>query len=296
MLSILIPTFNTPIFKLVQEVHKQADQCTIPFEIIVCDDASTVASPQNKKISSSTHCTYLTHQKNKGRTATRNHLAQKATYDWVLFLDADVLPASKDFIKNYVSLISDPTIYECIFGGIAYKKEKPIQEEMLRWTYGKQKESKPASERIKNPHFIISQNLLIKKELFLAVNTFTENVYGLDNIFSYKLKKRKTPVLHIDNEIYHLGLESNEIFLQKSIDSLKTTIKYEDAGVIPDNLRPVQRIYNRLHLLLHSHKLVAFIIRLFEKQITKNLTSKNPSMLLFDAYRLYHYIQLKSNA
>jgi len=166
MLSILIPTFNTPIFELVQEVHEQAQQCATPFEIIVCDDASTVALPQNKKISSSTHCTYLTHQKNKGRTATRNHLAQKAVYDWVLFLDADVVPTSKEFIKNYVSLIGHQDAYECIFGGITYKEETPIQEKILRWTYGKEKESKPAAERTKHPHFIISQNLLIKKRSF----------------------------------------------------------------------------------------------------------------------------------
>ena len=296
MLSILIPTFNTAIFELVQGVHDQADQCAIPFEIIVCDDASTKEQPQNKDITHLTNCTYITNKSNKGRTATRNNLAQKATYDWMLFLDADVFPASKEFIKNYVSLLQKEDTVECIFGGIAYKEEQPIPQEILRWTYGKCKESKPAIERVKNPHFIISQNLLIKKELFLEINTFTENQYGLDNIFSYELKRKHIHVVHIDNEVHHLGLESNDIFLQKSIDSLKTTISYEALGIIPTDLRPVQRIYNKLSAFLNSHKLIGYLVGLFEKQIKVNLTGKKPSMLLFDMYRLYHYIQLKSNA
>lgn len=296
MLSILIPTFNTSIFELVQEVHDQADQCAIPFEIIACDDASTQEHSQNKEIIHLTNCTYITNKTNKGRTATRNILAQKATYTWILFLDADVFPSSKDFIKNYISLLENKDATDCIFGGITYKKEQPALEEILRWTYGISKESKPASERIKNPHFIISQNLLIKKELFLEINTFTENQYGLDNIFSYELKRKSINVIHIDNEVYHQGLESNEVFLKKSIDSLKTTIKYEELGSIPNDLRPVQRIYNKLSSFFNSHKLIGYVVGIFEKQIKANLTSKKPSMLLFDMYRLYHYIQLKSNA
>ena len=296
MLSILIPTFNTSIFELVQGVHDQADQCAIPYEIIVCDDASTKEQPQNKDITRLTNCTYITNKSNKGRTATRSNLAQKAIYDWVLFLDADVFPTSNEFIKNYVSLLENEDTIKCIFGGITYKEEQPIPQEILRWTYGRSKESKPASERIKNSHFIISQNLLIKKELFLEINTFTENQYGLDNIFSHELKRRHIHVVHIDNEVYHLGLESNEIFLQKSIDSLKTTITYEKSGIIPTDLRPVQRIYNKLSAFLNSHRFIGYVIGLFEKQIKVNLTSKKPSMLLFDMYRLYHYIQLKSNA
>lgn len=296
MLSILIPTFNTSISELVKELHDQICLCNIPFEIIVCDDASTKEQSLNKEVSNLTNCIYITNNSNIGRTATRNKLAQKALYEWVLFLDADVYPKSKDFIQEYLKTINSSKNMSCVFGGIAYKEEKPIKEELLRWVYGIQKESKIASERNKNPHFIISQNLLIKKVLFLELNIFTENQYGLDIIFSYELKRKNINVLHIDNEVYHLGLESNEVFLKKSIDSLRTTIDYEKQGKIPNDLRPVQRIYNKLQIILGSHKLIGFIIGIFEKRIKTNLISKKPSMILFDLYRLYYYIQLKSDA
>mgnify|MGYP000232582310 CR=1 FL=1 len=64
------------------------------FEILVLDDASTdkQCSSENKKINALDHCSYLENEKNIGRTATRNILAKKAKYDWLLFLDADVIP------------------------------------------------------------------------------------------------------------------------------------------------------------------------------------------------------------
>ncbi len=294
MLSIGIPTYNTDISTLVHMIHKQATLAELTFEIIIYDDASTIKIDANTSISTLPHLIYTANPTNKGRTATRNSIAQKARYDWLLFLDADTIPVSENFIKNYLQIILNNPQADIIFGGIAYTDKIPPKEQYLRWLYGKEKESKKASERSKQPHFIISQNLLIKKQLFLSLNTYNENLYGLDNIFSSELKRRNTHVIHIDNEAYHQGLESNEIFLKKSIDSLKTTVLFEKRGIIQNNLRPIQRIYNRLSSLGIT-RIVAISIRPFEGVLHKNLLGKRPSLLLFDLYRIYHYIQLKKN-
>lgn len=294
MLSIGIPTYNTNISTLVHMIHKQATLADLPFEIIIYDDASTIEIDANTSISTLSHLIYTVNPINKGRTATRNSIAQKAQYDWLLFLDADTIPVSENFIKSYFQTIHNNPQADIIFGGIAYTDKVPPRKQYLRWLYGKKKESKKASERAKQPHFIISQNLLIKKQLFLSLNTFNENLYGLDNIFSSELKRRNTHVIHINNEVYHQGLESNEIFLKKTIDSLKTTILFEKRGVIQNNLRPIQRIYNRLSSLGIT-RTIAIGIRPFESVLQKNLLGNKPSLLLFDLYRIYHYIQLKKN-
>lgn len=298
MLSILIPTYNYDCTPLVKELVKEISIIAIPIEILVCDDASTdlLSKKATQDYCSNNKPHYIENAINLGRTATRNILAQKAIHPWVLFLDADVYPKSSKFITDYIATIAGKNDIHCVFGGITYKEEKPEQDKLLRWKYGRIKESKTVSERNKNPHFIISQNLLIRKELFLGLNVFTQNMYGLDIIFSNELKRKKTEVLHIDNNVYHLGLEPNAVFLHKSIQALKTTIDFEKQEKIPDDLRPVQRIYKRLYLFLGSHKLVGAFLGLFEKKMNANLKGKNPSIIIFDLYRLHQYIKLKSHA
>ena len=95
MLSILIPAYNYDVLPLVQELHNQASKAGIAFEIIVLDDASpdkkTVEGNQKAGLYEFTE--FIINQNNSGRTLTRKKLAEKAKYDTLLFLDADVMPA-----------------------------------------------------------------------------------------------------------------------------------------------------------------------------------------------------------
>ena len=103
MLSILIPTYNYNTLLLVKTLQQQAIESKVVFEILALDDASTdkQCSVENKKINALDHCSFLENEKNIGRTATRNILAKKAKYDWLLFLDADVIPLNHDYIETY---------------------------------------------------------------------------------------------------------------------------------------------------------------------------------------------------
>ncbi|HBY66340.1 MAG TPA: hypothetical protein DEG69_00350, partial [Flavobacteriaceae bacterium] len=53
-------------------------------------------------------------------TATRNRLAEKANYNWLLFLDADVIPKYKDFIERFISKKNKQT---------SFLAESPIQKQ-----------------------------------------------------------------------------------------------------------------------------------------------------------------------
>lgn len=295
MLSILIPTYNYNTLKLVKNLQHQGVKSDVNFEILVLDDASSDSqcSTENKKINTFEYCSFLENEKNIGRTATRNILAKKAKYDWLLFLDADVTPLDDKLIARYVKQLDKK--HDVISGGIVYENQKPNHNQMLRWAYGRKKESKSAKERNKHPYNIISQNVLIQKNMFEKANILEANMYGLDIFFSYKLKELKANILHIENLTIHLGLESTAVFIEKSLGAIQTTFTLEKNKKIDTTARPLQRRYNQLN----SIGLIAifiFVCNRFEKQIIANLNSKHPSIFLFDLYKLCHYCKLKKNA
>lgn len=292
MLSILIPVYNYEISPLVIEIYNQLQKVNIEYEIIVIDDYSTQTSiaSLNKEISVPGY-TYITQKENLGRVATRMRLAQLAKYEWLLFLDADVIPKNPDFIERIYTNISNEI--DMIFGGISYQSKIP-EEGILRWMYGQKKEVKNVTLRNTQKYLsIISQNFVIRKSLCLEVMPEMDlKKYGLDILFSYELEKRRINIKHIDNPTIHLGLEDNNSFIKKSLGALETTLYLEKKSKIPDDYRPVQKAYKLLRNIGCS-SLFYFLVKSFKKLILKNLRSNKPSITLFDFYRLYHYIKIQ---
>ena len=113
-------------------------------------------------------------------------------------------------------------------------------------------------------------------------------------MFSGNLLKNNVLVKHIDNPVYHLGLENSTSFLNKSLEAVKSTYLLENNNQINKDLRPLQKSY----LFLKKWKadgLFCVFIKLLNKPIKSNLLSNNPSMFLFDIYRLKYFIELKKN-
>ena len=112
MLSILIPTYNYDITHLVYELHKQATKAEIDFEIICFDDCSDVfVNENNLKINSLNNTRIIISEKNLGRTDSRQILCNSAIYNWLLFLDADVIPKSDNYIEHYIDKIKSILAY-----------------------------------------------------------------------------------------------------------------------------------------------------------------------------------------
>ena len=290
MVSVLVPTYNYHIYPLVEEIHKQWEATDIPFEIIVSDDHSSKYIQENQKITTFSNTHYLSQKQNLGRTKNREVLATTAKYQWLLFLDADVLPTSASFIQNYINTLQEDI--DVIYGGVSYQENSPDSSTYLRWYYGKHRESQSIKKRLQQPCFIISQNLLIKKDFFLKANISTENRYGLDNLFSHQLKVLNARVKHINNPIIHLGLEENTVFLKKTIEAVETTVYYEQKELMECTLSNLQKSY----CLLEKRKITGLFLKLvtpFKKRIEKKLLSTSPSLFLFDIYKLQHYASLK---
>ncbi|SHG49340.1 glycosyltransferase family 2 protein [Winogradskyella jejuensis] len=288
MLSILIPTYNYNISKLVEEIHEQASEAGIEFEILCKDDASTLFTPENEaSVNELSYATYFKTQQNLGRTATRQFLCDKAKYDWLLFLDADVIPKSKTFIKNYMSQIDSG--YDAVFGGFAYDTSVKIDTGILRWKYGKTYEEVDAKKRNLKPYeLIISANFLIKKSVFSKINTrLDRNGYGLDNYFSALLRAEKTKVHHINNEAFHYGLENNTKYIEKAEEAISTLLWMRDEKKITTHNNKLLKTHSFLKKLRLNY-ITVLLYKMLNIPIRKNLLSENPNVRLLQVYKLLY--------
>jgi glycosyltransferase involved in cell wall biosynthesis len=293
MLSILIPTYNYNVVPLVLELHKQCLECEIDFEILCQDDNSIDFVQENQIINNWSNCQYFIEPKNSGRTFTRNKLAHKAHFEWLLFLDADVIPVNSNFIRSYIDFIKPK--HQIILGGYRYENIKPNNETILRYKYGKEREEKTDSERNLNPYqYVFSGNLLIKKKIFLDTNYTNKNsFYGMDVFFAYQLFINKIDVFHLENPIYHLGLDTNEIFLEKSLKAVESRKQFLMNCDQIEKISPLIKQYKTIKKYGLLPLIIVFF-RFFRPILKKLILNKNPSLLCFDLYRLGYLCSIQT--
>lgn len=293
MLSILIPTYNYNVYNLVLELHKQCMELGITFEIIVIDDGSNTSILENEKINTLQYSRYEMLHSNIGRSKIRNLLAQKGNYQWLLFLDADVFPKNKNFISAYIQCINNEE--KTVNGGLLYPEKKPERNKLFRWIYGKEREALPPEKREKNPYLsFLTLNFLINKSVFEKVS-FNETIPNLrheDTLFSYNLMQKNITIEHIGNPVYHYGMDDFEIAIRKENESL-TALKYLiDNKLISKDYVRISKLFSKIKklnlipILVLFHKLTKYLF-------LKNLAGKNPSLYIFDLYRLGYMSKLE---
>lgn len=292
MLSICIPVFNWDVRDLVRSVHQQCTKAKINFEILVVDDCST--KKELKYANSSLELSYYKFiglEENVGNAEARNILARSAVNNWLLFLDSDMMPAHDNFIELYLKEIQADD-FDILSGGIVYE-ENVANEYKLKWIHGKQTEEQIEN---KDPYLEIrGNNFLVRKEIFLQ-NPFggLPESYGyVDTHFGLKLKMSKARVKIIQNPCIHLGLETNEQFVKKYRFSVRNAFwLHHHHPEMADNLRLIQtyKKINKWGLV----KPIGFLFSFTENLMLKNLHSKNPSLFVFQLYKLGYISTLKS--
>lgn len=286
MISILIPTYNYNIVQLVNTIHSQATKSNVEFEIIALDDVSnTDIIKQNSQINTLKNTQYLLSKTNGGIAVNRQLLCDKAKFDWILLLDADMKLKNDFYILNYLKAIKRG--FEVVFGGINYQNKVPDSEILLRWKYGINCEAIDAKKRNKTPYKITSAaNILIKKDLYKRFGLDSiGNSYGMDIFFGPQLKLNNTPVLHINNEVYHLGLENSQTYLKKTRLAVETLLNlYFDKKVKlhENDLLKTFILCKRLG----ANYILSLFFKLFKNLMVKNLLGGKPSIRLLQLYKI----------
>jgi glycosyltransferase involved in cell wall biosynthesis len=289
MISILVPVFNHDVAALVQELSSQLSLLDQPSEIIVADDRSSDKYRQrNRSVKELPHVQYTELPQNLGRLHIRIHLASLARYNWLLFLDSDGRIISSSFIKNYLQSFDDAS--GVITGGRIYEKHPPSDcRFMLHWKYGSTREN-----IFQNKTGFLTNNFCIRTDLFhqLSFNTPWQGYGHEDTWIGIQLEQLRAEIKIIQNPILHEGLEPSDIFLQKSLAAVENLPALASACG-QDAVAKHVRLY-RMYLKIKRSGLatpVLSISKMFNSRIQKNLHSCNPSLKLFDFYRLSHLLK-----
>lgn len=284
MLSVLIPTYNYNAFFLVEEIHQQLILEKIDFEIICFDDSSkSELNTQNEAINTLSFSVFKSLEKNIGRSAIRNLLAKTAKYSWLLFLDADVKPVNITFIKNYIACFKkDKTIF-C--GGVSYE-ENSKNKNLIRYKYGKKHEEISIEKRKQKPNkYFLTANFLIQKEVFSTVS-FNESLvtYGYEDLFfSKEIVKKSYKIAQIENRVYHLGIDTNKEFLEKTALAIKNLAYLLETKQLDFEDTALTSTYFKLkRFQLHNLLLFKF----------KNFAINTSSLFGFNLFRLFYLHQL----
>lgn len=291
MLSILIPTHDYTCYQLVHDLHEQAEQLGVPYEIIVAEDGSRsqVNIIANHKIEELSHCRHLVRKENVGRAAIRNELAATAQYDWLVLMDSDAQVEKPDFLRTYLQYLGKA---EVVVGGLYHQATNHDPSRSLRFKYEKAADThRSAAERNQNPYLQLSLfNIMLHKPTFMQILLDKDCTdYGYeDALFGVELQKKGIPILHIDNPLLHKGLNTNESFLRKSETALRTLKKLNGRM---EQHSHVGRTYQQLQRF-HLAGAMRLFFRLFRPLMRQNLLSQHPSLFWFSVYKLGYYTTL----
>ena len=296
MLSILIPTYNFDIRRLIFDLHEQAEKEEIKFEIIVADDASDHAFRHiNKETEILYNVKYIQLNKNSGRSEIRNFLAKQAKYNYLLFIDCDMMIENSNFIHNYLLHAKDSSV---ICGGINYSTEPPENQKFFfRWYYGIHREKSSAKKRSLNPYAsFMTGNFFINKDIFKSIK-FNEQLkeYGHeDTLFGIELKRKNINITHIENTLIHNGLETIKVFISKTEKGIDNLIFLTDNFDYPELFENIKllRAAKKLRLL---KPLFLISLNIFTPLLIKNSDNKKLKLFLFDFYKLGYYFK-KNNS
>lgn len=294
MLSILIPTHNYNVYPLAKALEVQLLDSKIEYEIICRDDNPIDSIVKNEQINTLKYSRFITSESCYGLSFNRNSLANEAQYNYLLFIDGDSAIIHDDYIKNYiVSLKKDISI---IYGGRIHP-EIVEEHQKLRWKYGRLREDLDVHSREKHPYkCLFFNNCIIKKSIFESIK-FNDDIkqYGYeDTILAYQLSLKQYTIQHIDNPVMHNDVDDSRHYLEKtkkSIHNLNYIIKHQ---IIDPDFVSITTFFIKVKNLKINFIIVLFYV-FFNKLLSLQLKSSQPSIFLFDLYRLSYlcYINLK---
>lgn len=290
MISVCIPIHNFDCSELIRSLSRQRKGREDQLEIILMDDASNF-NFQKKYQKLSSDCRFYQLKENVGRSKIRNMLAQKATHNFLLFIDGDSAVISDHFISDYIKILKAKPDLQVICGGSIYQESPPPKSFLLRWKYSRKREIKTFDKSKKQAYrSFTSNNFMINKKLFESIQ-FDERVSGYgheDTLLGFRLKQLNIQILHLRNPVLNQNLDGNRLFLKKTEESLENLLRIDyflDRNEEFRTLMPLLKFYCVLKQLK-----ITFILRFLGKKILPflktNLEHKEPSLLFFDLYRL----------
>lgn len=292
-IAILIPIFNRQVNALIVALNNQIERLSANRIRVFCyDDCSTdqALELENRICAQGLkHVVYTNLTKNLGRAAIRNKMIDEVApqAEHLLFIDCDALPVASCFLENYLKAIQQhPNSVLC--GGRAKPHFAPTFDTLLHWLYDDRREALDAQTRntnaalcFKSFNYLILANLALKIRMSEAFTGYGHE----DTHYGQLLKEANIPILHLDNPLYHVGLDNRNSVLKKNQEAQHNLL-------IIKKLSPNLLTQIKLWQAYQKTLLLPQFIRTPFFKILKNLTtqhllhSQSPKLWVLDLYKL----------
>ena len=211
--SVLIPFLRDDPSELLNLLDEEAASVGGAVEIVVLDDGTRDAALTAR----------LTHQirtmvlpvrlitltANEGRSIGRNRLASAARGGSLLFLDSDMRPDHRRFLRDWADLAAreDPAV---AFGGFSLLQAPTDARFAVHRAIAAKSECVPWMERTRQPEkYVYTSNLLVRRDVFEA-EAFDPGFtgWGWEDVEWAMRVSRRFRVVHLDNTATHMGLDT----------------------------------------------------------------------------------------
>jgi len=218
--SVLIPFLRDDPAELLALLDEEASSVAGSVELIVMDDGTGDAElterlrTQVREMALPTRL--ITLSRNEGRSKGRNRLAKAARGGSFLFLDSDMRPDHRRFLKDWADLTAreDPAV---AFGGFSLLQAPEDRRFSVHRAMATKSECVPYMERARQPEkYVYTSNLLVRRDVFEAEAfdaAFTG--WGWEDVEWAMRVSRRFTVVHLDNPATHMGLDTVEALARK---------------------------------------------------------------------------------
>ena len=294
-LSVLIPVYNDDCRQQVEAVCRQLEAAGLDcYEVIVADDGSPDRSRTAlcAQVAALPGVRFIPRDCNVGRAAIRNFLAAEARYDWLLFIDAELIPANDEFIRRYVDATADDADNHHILCG-DYIVGHHNDNTNLRYRY--EMDIAPqhtTDERRRRPYQHFHTANFLAPRAVMTAHPFDENFrrYGYEDVlFGKQLRQAGITIRHIDNPVVFAHYDTNSRFVSKTEEALLTL----------SDFRCALRGYSRMLTFAEGIHLpiVRGVIRLwhwlFGRLERRCLCGRHPNLTVFKLYKLGFFLSIR---
>jgi hypothetical protein len=105
--------------------------------------------------------------------------------------------------------------------------------------------------------------------------------------------EQKIKIIHIDNPVFHLGIDDFEVAIKKENESISGLKYLIDHELLPTDYVRLSKIASKIEKLKLVLVFAAFY-KIAKPLFLKNLSSNNPSLFIFDLYRLGNLCKLNA--
>lgn len=193
-ISVVIPTFNR-VVQVAEAIQSVLDQSVAPREVIVVDDGSSDGTEAMIRDRFGDQVNYV-YQANRGVSHARNTGIQRASGNWIAFLDSDDQWMPEKLQVQMAALVNNPGYGFCHTNEIWIRKGKRVNP------MNKHDKSGGTIYQKCLPLCVISpSSVLMRREIFAETGWFDESLPACED-YDYWLRYcSRYPVLYIESPL-----------------------------------------------------------------------------------------------